>query len=243
MKNKNLILILFTMLFTVFIFSGCTNYINLNNTQQKAYDEVVEYSQKCSDKDVLNNFLNEIKTDISKVNNEDKLQIEIKIGKLKIDGLYLIEKENKEIQTEIELATTNKNTYKMKRDSITNIYYGSQSSYNAEILSLNSQISHEYSSYLRDVQNVQNNNNLGTGYKQQYQASRYNQYINAIMPYQTRKTNLQEQWKNKLEYEKYNDLYNNVEKQLDSDITKIQNKYKTQIENINKNINILISKR
>lgn len=116
MKNKNLILILFTMLFTVFIFSGCTNDINLNNTQQKAYDEVVEYSQKCSDKDVLNNFLNEIKTDISKVNNEDKLQIEIKIGKLKIDGLYLIEKENKEIQTEIELATTNKNTYKMKRD-------------------------------------------------------------------------------------------------------------------------------
>ena len=136
--------------------------------------------------------LQEIKVDISKVNSQDGLNNEIEIGKLKIDIIKLKEIADDNIEKKKKDARINKAGYKAKRDTITNIYYGTQNSYNNERSNLQNLISAEYSSYISDANRVNVNPNLGTGYKEQYRSQRYNQYLNAIKPDQTQMSKLRQ---------------------------------------------------
>ena len=160
-------IILFLFVITQLMFIGCAASNNsemLLEEQKRAYDVVVEYAMSCLSVEEKQEILKQVEGDIKKA-EEGKIEIEISIGKLKIDKLFLKEKLEKNIANEKLAAANNKFSYKTKRDSIKNIYYGDYTSYNNEIKKLQSEISQAYGNYTRQAIAIRNMGNITEGYR------------------------------------------------------------------------------
>ena len=82
-------IILFLFVITQLMFIGCAASNNsemLLEEQKRAYDVVVEYAMSCLSVEEKQEILKQVEGDIKKA-EEGKIEIEISIGKLKIDKL------------------------------------------------------------------------------------------------------------------------------------------------------------
>lgn len=232
------------MIFPLFL-GGCNKEFNpsitLTNEQQVIYDEVETYADSCKDTETKESTLYQIKLDIQQSPN-DKLELELSIGKLKLDKLILKDKLDSDIAQKEMVASNNKFNYQTKRDSIRNIYQGTQSSYNYELSSLENKISQAYSKYLTECRNI-DNSSMGTGFKEEYKRKAYQEYMNSYTLYNTQISNLKTQWQNKLEYDRYNNLYNEVDINLQRDINTLKTKYKNDCTLIDEKLESLIKQR
>ena len=64
-----------------------------------------------------------------------------------------------------------------------------------------------------------------------------------VSDYNEKLSNLKEQWKNKKDYEAYNNLYNQVDSQLKTDISIIENEYLQDLKKIDIQLDKLIKQR
>lgn len=212
----------------------------LSAKQQEAYSAVELYAQDCLNAESV---LQEIKIDISNATTDEALNLEKEIGFLKIDKIKTQENAETEIQNKRNKATSDKSNYNLQMKFITNKYQGNETSYNSDVAYYQSLISQEYASYLSYRSSVQSNPNLRTGFKEQLISQAKNEYENAIIPYQTQLEILETQWENKLEYDRYSDLIDKVDKNLEKDIKNIESNCKQKLDELDNEILILISKR
>ncbi len=223
--NKSLTTIL--IIFFTFMFVACNTEFNpeivLSDEQQIIYSQVEEYALSCSESELKDYTLHQIKSDIKKSSN-DKLDLELSIAKLRIDKLILKDKLDADILSKQMTAAKNKTEYKNKRDNITNKYYGTESSYNYEIANLNNIISQAYADYKKECNSL-NGSNLGTGFITEYKRQAYQKYQSISSSCNVQISQLKTQWQNKLNYDNYNKLYNEVDAKLEKDIESLQNKY------------------
>ena len=84
---------------------------------------------------------------------------------------------------------------------------------------------------------------MGSGYKQIYKDNAYQNYLNEYSTYSSKMSQLNTQWKNKLNYDKYNRLYNEVDSTLEKDIQSLESKYQSDCAKIETQINNLIKQR
>ena len=209
----------------------------LSAKQQEAYSTVELYAQDCLNAESV---LQEIKIDISNATTDEALNLEKEIGFLKIDKIKTQENAETEIQNKRNKATSDKSNYNLQMKFITNKYQGNETSYNSDVAYYQSLISQEYASYLSSVRNIQNSNIL---FKEQLISQAKNEYKNAIIPYQTQLEILETQWENKLEYDRYSDLIDKVDKNLEKDIKNIESNCKQKLDELDNEILILISER
>lgn len=245
MKKSILITALFILVICPLLLVGCEKSFNpniaLNNEQQQVYNDVETYAMSCNNSDEKEKILYQIKLDIKQSSN-DKLDIELSIGKLKIDKLNLKNKLESDIANKERTAASNKISYKKQQDSIRNIYQGTQTSYNYEVSNLQNKISQAYSTYVKECQRI-NSSNMGDGYKELYRQNAYKTYTNSVSNYNSQLSNLNTQWQNKLNYDKYNKLYNEVDLTLQKDIQSLQSKYQSNCSKLDNQINDLIKQR
>lgn len=139
MKKIIISLSIFLLILCPFLLSGCDKSFNpnisLTSEQQQVYDVVESYASSCNNAKEKDEVLHQIKLDIKQSSN-DKLNIELSIGKLKIDKLNLKSKLESDIASKEMAAASNKISYKNQRDCISNIYQGTQPSFNYEISNL-----------------------------------------------------------------------------------------------------------
>lgn len=216
--------------------------IELNTSQESAYNQVENYVDEnnvyTDDTDAL---LYEIKIDISNTNNAN-LENEIKIAKLKIDKLILKQKKMQDIQIKNQNAQVDKKTYMELRDSISNKYPYSDDKYYADKSYYERLISYAYSDYYAECQKI-NSSSMGDGYKSAYRHNAYQKCMQLVSDYNEKLSNLKEQWKNKKDYEAYNNLYNQVDSQLKTDISIIENEYLQDLKKIDIQLDKLIKQR
>lgn len=245
MKKIIISLSIFLLVLCPFLLSGCNKPFNpnisLTSEQQQIYNEVENYAISCNSSEEKEEVLYQIKLDIKQSSN-DKLDIELSIGKIKIDKLNLKNKLESDIAYKERTAASNKISYKNQRDSIYNIYQGTQYSYNYEVSNLQNKISQAYSTYLTECRNI-DNSNMGTGYKQQYKNNAYQKYLSAYNSYNSQISQLNTQWQNKLNYDKYNKLYNEVDSTLQKDLQSLQSKFQSDCSKLDTQINNLIRQR
>ena len=245
MKKIIISLSIFLLVLCPFLLSGCDKPFNpnlsLTSEQQQVYNEVENYAMSCNSSEEKEEVLYQIKLDIKQSSN-DKLDIELSIGKLKIDKLNLKNKLESDIAYKERTAASNKISYKNQRDSIYNIYQGTQSSYNSQVSLLQNKINQAYSTYLTECQRI-NSSNMGDGYKELYRQNAYQTYINSVSTYNSQLSQLNTQWQNKLNYDKYNKLYNEVDLTLQKDIQSLQSKYQNDCSKLDTQINNLIRQR
>ena len=216
--------------------------ISLTTKQQEIYDEIETYAIPCKNNNEKTETLTQIKEDIRQASN-DKLDIELSIGKLRIDKLILKNKLDKDIDTKEKKAESDKTSYKKQRDSITNIYYGTQYSYNSEKSSLQSKISTAFATYLKECRRIDNTSYYETGYKEELKEAAYQDYQNVYITYNSQISQLDTQWQNKQNYERYNNLYNQVDSDLQKDIQTLETQYDNKCDEIDAEISELIKKR
>lgn len=214
----------------------------LNANQQNVYDEVVAYASS-NDCQIPNDEMIEIKTDISNAKTDEQLKLELEIGKLKIDKIKTKNNAEKEIVNKKNQANSNSLKYYAARQKIVNIYKGNKIDYENETNFYKSKISLEYSKYISNIRNLNNNSKLATGFKESMKASYEKDYYNAIEPYQQRLKLIETQWKNKLEYDKYTDLIASVKPNLDKEISKIEAQKDNDLSKIDTEISKLKEKR
>lgn len=243
------------LLMTTSIFAGCScakdfdpndysklsENVTLTAQQQQTYDEIEMYASSCENSDLKTETLYNIKVDIQK-SSDEKLDIELSIGKLKIDKLLLKKKLDSDIATKERQASNNKESYRRQRDSITNMYYGSQASYNYDKSALERKINEAYSEYLDECRRI-DNSNMGQGYKEAYKQNAQKTMQNKISTYNNQLSQLNTQWQNKQNYDKYNNLYNEVDTNLQRDIQILQSEYAGDCLDIESEISKLIQQR
>lgn len=81
------------------------------------------------------------------------------------------------------------------------------------------------------------------GFKQQYKNNAYKKYLNAFSLYNSQISQLNTQWQNKLKYDKYNQMYNEIDTTLQRDIQNLKSKYEQDCSSIDTQINSLIKQR
>lgn len=247
--NKKTIFILIALICilpSLLFMSGCdkkfSGNVELNEEQTTAYSQVEAYSAKCDSCTEKEELLYDIKYDISAVNTSDKIENEVSIGKLKLDKLYLKQKRVKDIADLERQAEVNRANYLRQRNSITNIYQGSQSSYNSEISRLNSLISQAYSDYYAEINRI-NASNMGDGYKQEYRNRAQRELNSKVSSYNSQISALKTQWQNKQNYENYDNLYKNVDSKLAQDKSRLETTYQNECKKIDEQLATLIKNR
>lgn len=214
----------------------------LNANQQNVYDEVVAYAS-LNDCQIPNDEMIEIKTDISNAKTDEQLKLELEIGKLKIDKIKTKNNAERDIVDKKNQANSNSLKYYAARQKIVNIYKGNKIDYENETNFYKAKISLEYSKYINNIREINNNSKLGTGFKESLILSSRKDYYNAIEPYQQRLKQIETQWNNKLEYEKYTDLIASVKPNLDKEISKIEAQKDNDLSKIDIEISKLKEKR
>jgi len=222
---------------------GCkkTN-INLTNEQKQVYTEIETYAMSCTNNKEKEEVLYQIQLDIKKSSN-NKLDIELSIGKLKIDKILLKQKLYDDIQQKTLEAKNNKNKYKKARDSIYNKYPGTYAQYNSEISALQNEISDAYGEYQVEVRRVNFMDNVIEGYKTSLLNNAQQKYQGVKNRCDAKIEQLKIQWNNKQRYDDYNELYNNVDLNLEIDILNLETKYRKDCTAIETKISNLISQR
>lgn len=245
MKKILISLFISFIIFCPLVIVGCEKTSNpnitLNGEQQQVYNEIESYASSCNSSQEKEELLYQIKLDIKQSSN-DKLDIEYSIGKLRIDQLILKNKLESDISTKEQTALNNKRTYKKQRDSINNIYQGDLSSYNSQVLALQKKISESYITYYEECNRI-DHSNMGDGYKTAYKEKARQKYQQESNSYSAEISKLKTQWQNKLNYEKYDKLYNEVDSTLQNDISKLQSTYQNDCLQIDNQINELIKQR
>lgn len=241
MKKVKKILICLLCLVVCVCSVGCSDEkkalnTKLNEEQTNAYQQVVDYANGVSP---VEDILVEVKIDIAKAKN---LEIEISIGKLKIDKVKLKRDKEKALKKAEDDAESDRVLYQYRMNAYSDRYYGTSSQYTSEMNDLQGKLASAYSSYLSDIRVIENSN-ATAGYKEAQKTQRYNQYLREANGYQSQREALQKKWDNKVEYEKYEKLYNNVYSALASDKRIIENNYQEDLSEIESKIRALVLQR